>query len=198
MKTMEYSAQHGLDRLAEALRKYPVEKMAAAVRAQNRTMSALRAEAARRLQPDLAGMKIGTIKRQLKQTRATASNARAILEFSAKRFGLVRNVRLNQIATKWGTGARLGKMPFRLELADGTPVTPEQLKRLFIQRSHSGKVNVWVREGRHSRPFQAVVVAGVAAAYRARNLAPRLMNIGRERMAIVLEQEFKYRLSKGS
>lgn len=195
---MQYTATQNLDRLERALRDYPAEKMQAAVRAQNRVMSTLRAEAARRLQPDLAGIKIGTIKRQLKQTRATARNASAILEFSAKRFSLFSNVRLRQFATKWGTGARIGKMPFRLELADGTPVTPEQLNRLFIQRAKSGKVNVWVREGRTRRPFQAVVVAGVAAAYRSRNLAPLLLSMGRERMAIVLEQEFKFRLSKGS
>lgn len=194
---MQYSATHNLGRLEEALRNYPLEKMAAAVRAQNRVISTLRAESARRLQPDLAGIKIGTIKRQLKQTRATAGNLRAALEFSAKRFSVFFNVRLRQLATKWGTGARLGKMPFRIELADGTLVTPEQLNRLFIQRARTGKVNVWVRQGRRSRPFQAVVVAGVAAAYRARNLGPALLSLGRERMARVLEQEFRYRLSKG-
>lgn len=195
---MQYTATHNLGRLDRALRDYPVEKMQAAVRAQNRVISTLRAEAARRLQPDLAGIKIGTIKRQLKQTRATPGNSRAVLEFSAKRFSVFFNLRFGRIVTKWGTGARLGKMPFRLELADGTPVTPEQLKRLFIQRSRSGKVNVWVREGRRSHPFQAVVVAGVAAAYRARNLGPALLSLGRERMARVLEQEFRFRLSKGS
>lgn len=195
---MEYTATQNLDRLERALRDYPVEKMQAAMRAQNRVISTLRAEAARRLQPDLAGIKIGAIKRQLKQTRATSGNARAMLEFSAKRFSVFLNVRLARIVTKWGTGARLGKMPFRLELADGAPVSQEQLKRLFIQRARSGKVNVWVREGTRSRPFQALVVASVAAAYRSRNLGPSLLYLGRQRMATVLEQEFKFRLSKGA
>lgn len=196
---MEYTATQKLDRLERALREYPVQKMQAAVRALNRTATAVRAETARRLKPDLGGIKIGALKRQMKLANATKNNPRAILDYSAKRFRVFGNVDLRQIATKWGLGARLSKMPFKLELADGTPITSAQLQRMFIQRSRrTGRANVWVRLGLRSRPFQAVVVASVAEAYRVRTLGPAMLALGRERMAIVLEQEFKYRLSQRS
>jgi hypothetical protein len=193
---MQYAAKHDLGRLERALRDYPVEKLAAGVRAQNRAMTTVRSEGARRLQPELGGMKIGTIKRQLKQERATKSNPRAILDFSAKRFRLPGNLNIRQFATKWGTGVSVKNLPFKLELADGTPVTGDMLRRLFLQRSRAGAVHAWVRMGKSSTPFQAVVVASTAEAFRSKRLGPTLVEVGRARMAVVLEQEFRFRLSK--
>lgn len=190
-------ARHDLRRLERALGLYPKEVMAAAVRAKNRSMTSARDQGARRVQQDLGGIKIGTIKRQLKRLRASAARPMAVLEFSEKRFRAFGNLTVRQIATKWGTGARIGRLPFRLELADGTPVSAEQMRRFFLQRTRStGRVNVWVREGTRSHPFHSVVVPSLAHVFRERGLGDFVADVWRERFAVVFRQEAKFRLSK--
>lgn len=174
---------------------YPRELLAAGVRAKNRAMTTVRKEGARLMKPEFAGVKVGTLKRQMRQSRATREVPRAVLTFSAKRFRLLGNLPLRTIATKWGTGVRLGRLPFRLELADGSPVSADMLRRFFVQRARSsGRVNVWVREGKRSEPFQAVVAPSLAHAFRERGIGFRLVEIGRRRFHEVLRQEMRFRL----
>lgn len=190
------TVHHDLRSLEARLRLHPKELLAADLRTRNRTATQSRTEAVRRLRPELPGVKAGTIRRQLKITRATRTNLRATLEFSAKRLRLFGNLPLRQIATKFGTGARVGRPPFRLELADGTQLSSAQLSRLFIQRARTGAVNVWVREGSRSRPFQAVVIGSLSRAFRERGVKAPLLAYGRERYRVVFAQEMKYRVSK--
>ena len=187
---------HDLRGLEARLRLYPQELLAADVRAKNRTASSSRTEAVRLLRVLLPGIKAGTLRRQLKITRASRSVPRATLEFSAKRLRLFGNVPLQRIASKYGTGARLGRLPFRIELADGTPISAAQLTRMFIQRSSSGRSNVWVREGSKSRPIQAVVTGTLSRAYREEGVGSAVISFGRARFRTVLTQEFRYRIAK--
>jgi hypothetical protein len=183
-------------RLAAALGDYPRQMLAAGVRAQNRTMTTLRKEAATLLQPQLAGIKVGTLKRQLRLERATGASPRGLLEFSANRFRAFGNLPLRQIRTRYGTGVALSRQPYRLELADGTPLSAEIVRRLFLQRSRSGKVNVWARDGSLRFPIHAVVTPSVAHAFRERLIGARLVALGRTRFSTVLRQEMTFRLAK--
>ena len=187
---------HDLRGLEARLRLHPKELLAADVRTRNRVASSSRTHAVRLLRPELAGLKAGTIRRQLKITRATGARPVATLEFSAKRLRVFGNVALRLIATKWGTGARLGRLPFRLELADGSPVTAEQMSRFFIQRTRSGRPNVLVREGRKSTPIQAVVLPSPSHAFRERGVGAQTIAYGRGRFRVVFAQEMKFRVSK--
>ena len=189
--------RHDLRGLEARLGEYPRQYLAAAVRAQNRTLTTLRKVGAQQLGAEFPGLKAATLKRQMRLQRASSTAPRATLSFSAKRFRLLSNLPLRQIATRWGTGVRLPRLPFRLELADGTPVSAEQLRRFFLQRARtSGMVNVWVREGRASMPFQAVVAPSLAHAFRERGIGTRLVLLGRARFHEVLGQEMQYRLKR--
>lgn len=190
------TVRHDLSGLEARLRLHPKELLAADLRARNLTATSSRTEAVRRLRSELPGIKAGTIRRQLKITRATRTNLRAMLEFSEKRLRLFGNTPLRRIVSRYGTGARLSKMPFRVELADGTAVTSDQLRRLFIQRSRGGLVNVWVREGSKSKPFQAVVVGSLSRAFRERGIGPAVLAFGRQRMRVVFAHEMKFRIAK--
>jgi hypothetical protein len=187
--------RHDLNALEARLAEYPKQMLAAAVRAQNRTISTLRKEGAKRISGEFPGIKSATLKRQMRMQLANRNAPRAALTFSAKRFRLFGNVPLRQIATKYGTGVKLGRLPFRLELADGTPVSQEMFRRFFLQRARSSRaINVWVREGKGSIPFQAVVAPSLAHAFRERAIGEALVRLGRERFQVVLRQEMTFRL----
>jgi hypothetical protein len=188
--------RHDLNALEARLAEYPKQMLTAAVRAQNRTISTLRKEGAKRMAGVFPGIKSATLKRQMRMQLATSSAPQAKLSFSGNRFRLFGNVPLRRIATKWGTGVRLGRLPFRLELADGTPVSQEMFRRFFLQRARSsGVVNVWVREGTGSVPFQAVVAPSLAHAFREQGIGDALVGLGRVRFQIALKQEMNFRLA---
>src|SRR5262245_54828359 len=125
--TLEVLITHDLPSLERRLDLYPKELLQADVRARNRSMVSAKADAAKRMSPDLGGIKVGTIKFQIKQKSATQAAPLASLEFSNKRFRLFGNFNLKLLNSKYGTGVRLGRMPYRLEFADGTAVTDVHL-----------------------------------------------------------------------
>jgi len=195
---IEVQVRHNLDRIIQDLTQYPAEFMAAGVRAKNKSAVSAVAAAARDIQRELAGVKIGTLKRQLIIKRATAQNDTASIEFSAKRFRIFGNIPITTFKTRWGTtGIRISKVPFRLELADGTSISAEQFRRMFVQRSRTGKVNVWTRIGAKSLPIQAVVAPSLAHVFRERGVGTRTLNFWLDRFQVVLEQEMKFRLGRG-
>lgn len=190
----EPDVKHTLRRLEAGLSEYPSQIMAAAVRSLNRTIFTVRKEAATAMARDLPGLKIGTIKRQLKLLRATRTRPTAILQFSEKRFRLFGNFVTRQ--TK--TGVPLRRVPWRIENLEGEPISADQLRHAFIQRSHRGAVNVWLRTSLVGKryPITALVAPSLASAFVARGIGARLIASGRARFAVVFDQEATYRIGK--
>lgn len=195
MPRTTFQVTHDLKGLEARLGAYPQETMAAAVRALNRTMTTVRAEAARSMQKELGGLKIGVIKRQLKQQRATRAVPLAVLTFSNKRFRLFGNYASAQ--TKHGVPIRRG--PWRLEDLDGDPIKPADLAHAFIQRPRrGGAINVWIRSSVVGKryPITAILAPSLSSAFAERQAGQALLRVGRDRFRVVLQQEMTFRLSK--
>lgn len=186
--------RHSLKRLEKSLNQYAAEQMAAHVRASNRAMTTVRKEGATEMRAVLPGLKVGTIKRQMKQDRATRLSPAAVLTFTANRFRLFAGFGARQTAS----GVRISGAPWRIETADGQTVSPAQLSQAFIQRSRaSGSPFVFLRAGAARYPITSLLAPSLATAFAERGIGAGLVRIGRARYAVVLEQERKFRLSKG-
>lgn len=184
---------HTLARLEAAVLLHPKELLAANVRAKNRAVASVRTEAVRLLRPLFPGLKAGSIRRQLKITWAKAKDPRAILEFSAKRFRLFGNFNARQ--TKRGVRA---PNVWRLETLDGVVVPAQILAHAFIQRGRaSGVPHVGVRMNTRRYPITTLQGSSLATTFRSRYLGDILLNFGRRRFRIVLDQEMRYRIAKG-
>jgi len=183
--------RHDLAGLQARLGLLPQERLQAAVRALNRTMTTVRAQAARDMGKEYAGLKIGAIKKRLRFKKATRSDAIATITFSGRRFRLINwNVRQTK------TGIR-GRLPWALETGDGKRITPAQLRHAFIRASRThGIANVWQRAGKARMPIEVIVAPSLAAAFVERRIGEALVKVARERFRIVFEQEAKFRLSK--
>lgn len=185
------TVHHDLRALEAALREYPRALLQADVRTKNRTAAATRTEAVRRLRAELPGLKAGVIRRQMKIVRATSTNPRALLEFTAKRFRLFGNFNARQ--TKGGV--RVSRLPWRIETLDGDIVPPQILAHAFIQRGRrSGVPHVWIRVGPQRYPITALLGSSLATAFKQRGLGSELIAFGRSRFRIVFGQEMRYRL----
>jgi hypothetical protein len=186
--------RHTLDRLSARLSLLPAERLQAAVRALNRTMTTVRAEAARELQDEYVGMRIAAIKKRLRFTRATRANPSATITFSGKRIPLYGNFNMRGVG-RWGV--RFRGLPWRLETISGDAVTPEMLERAFRQRSRrTGRADVFARHTSRRESFDLIVAPGIARAFAERNIGVALERVARDRFEIVFEQEAKFRLSK--
>ena len=184
--------RHDIAGLQARLQLLPKERMQAAVRALNRTMTTVRAEASREMRKAYPGLKVSTLKRRIRFTRATRAKALATLTFSAKRFRLVGNWNVRQ--TKQGIR---GRLPWRLETADGTEIPASALRQGFIRAAtNTGVSNVWLRDGKARYPIQAVLAPGLNAAFVERHIGRALSRTARARFAVVFEQEARFRLSR--
>lgn len=193
----EPDVKHTLRRLEAGLSEYPSQIMAAAVRSLNRTIFTVRKEAASAMARDLPGLKVGTIKRQMKLLRATRSTPTAILQFSEKRFRLFGNFVNRQ--TK--TGVPLRRVPWRIENLEGEAIPAEALRHAFIQRSRvGGGVNVWLRTSLVGKryPITALLAPSLSSAFAQRGIGARLIASGRSRFAVVFDQEATFRLGKAA
>lgn len=190
---MNGTVQHNLDSLGRALELSADEALAAGVRSMNRAATTVRAESVRHIAEFLPGLKLASIRRQTKIDRASNTTRRAIIEISAKRFRLYSNFTTRQ--SKHGVPLR--RFPWRMESADGEEISPAELRKAFIQRGRqSGRPNVWVRLGKQRFPITAIFAASAAMTFRERNLGPELMDIGRQRLKDVYEQETRFLLSR--
>lgn len=185
-----------LNALTARLDLLPKERMAAAVRALNRTITTVRAESARALQKDYPGLKSAALKKRLRFTKATRTSLVARLTFRSGRFSIFHNwpgVR------QTNAGVRLSRMPWAIETWDGTRVSPEVLRRAFIRRpaGNRGQENVYIRVGNVPRyPIQGLVAPSVASAFAERRIGEQMARLARTRFAVVFQQEAKFRLSK--
>lgn len=202
--------RHTLDEYTRRLGLLQGERMQAAVRTLNRTLTTVRAEGARSMSREYPGLKIGTLKRQMKFERASRTKPEAALVFSGKRFRLFGNWPIAKTLTATGVRVRLrglqkgrggisvpARLPFRVETGDGKPVSIAQLRQAFIQRPRSGgQPNVFVRSGRDRYPIEVLVAPSLAAAFIERGIGDALSRTARQRFEVVFQQEAQFRLSK--
>src|SRR3954469_24245087 len=171
------------------------DRVAATVRALNRTISTVRKDSARRLQVEYVGLKIAAIKRRVRLLRATQRNPVAALVFSGKRIPLYGNFGMRGVA-RWGVQFR--GLPWRIETVTGEQVTPDMLQRAFRQRSsRTGRADVFARHTAARASFELLLAPGLARAVVERKIGDALVRLARERFSVVFEQEAQFRLSKG-
>lgn len=189
------NVRHNLERVVADLGLLPQERNAAAVRALNRTMTTVRAEAARSLAREFAGLKIGTIKKRLPFRRATRAAPTAWVTFKSTRFSLFHNWRVRDTGR---TGVRVGALPYRLETWEGLPVTPAHLRQAFVQRptANRGRHSVYIRVGKSRYPIEGIVAPSLAAAFGERHIGSAMVRLARSRFAVVLAQESRFRISR--
>jgi hypothetical protein len=186
--------RHTMDRLAANLRLYPKERLAAAVRALNRTGTTVRAEAARELQKSYRGLRIAAIKKRMRFTRATRLNPSMAVIFSGKRIPLYGNFNMRPTG-KWGV--RFSGLPWRLETVTGEVVTPQMLERAFRQRStRTGRADVFSRHTAQRQSFELVLAPGIARAFAEQGVGATVVRVARARFQVVFRQEAQFRLSK--
>jgi hypothetical protein len=194
---MQVNVRHDLKGLEAVLDLYPKELLAAGVRAVNKTLVSVRQAAVNELKPELPGLKVGAIRNQLKIKRATSREFVATLTFTEKRFRLYGNF----ARTQTRRGIRLRSMPWRIETLDGEQVPVSVLRHAFIQRAViSGVPNVWIRTSLVGKryPITALLAPSLASAFVERGIGNAVIQVGRIRFPVVLEQEAKFRLSKRS
>ena len=168
--------------------------MPAVSRAINRAAVTVRAEAARELAKQYRGLRIGAIKARIKQTeRATRSSPRAVLRFSASRIPLVA-FRLRRLATKWGTGIATAALPAGLMRIPAftrgeAPVTREQLRSAFVQRSRRGTANVWLRQGKPGIPIDVIVAPSLSRTLAEKKIDAAMLRVGYARFQAVFAQD---------
>ncbi len=133
----------------------------ATVRALNRTITSVRAQAAREMRKDYGSLPIRILKAMMKFTRANTATLTAKLTFSNKRIPLIR---WNAVQTSRGVRV---KGPKNMETWTGDPITTEMLNNAFIQTARSNGVkNVYIRVAGSKRyPIEGIVVASLAATY---------------------------------
>lgn len=185
--------KHELADLEARLGLLPRERLQAAVRAINRTMTTVRAESARALQREYPGVRIADLKRRLRFKRASQREPSAMLEFSGRRIALYDNFGMRGIG-KWGV--RFSKLPWRLEGVGGDPVSPEILARAFRNRGRGGRATVFSRWTKHRLSHEVLVAPGPARAFAERGIGDAMTRLARTRFATVFLQEANFRLSK--
>lgn len=132
----------------------------ATVRALNRTITSVRAQAAREMRKDYGSLPIRILKAMMKFTRANTATLTAKLTFSNKRIPLIR---WNAVQTSRGVRV---KGPKRMQTWGGKEITPDMLSSAFIQAAGSNGVrNVFIRLGSKRYPIEGIVSASLAATY---------------------------------
>jgi len=185
--------RHTLDRLEANLGMLAKERLQAAVRAMNRTMTTVRKEAATDLRKEYPGVKIALLKARMKLKRASQQIPTAAVVFSGKRFALYGNFGMRAFG-KWGVG--FGKLPWRIETISGETVPPEMLARAFRNRRSGGRATVFSRHTKVRTSQEVLVAPGIARALTEKHIGNSLTRVARKRFAIVFLQEMNFRLSK--
>jgi hypothetical protein len=187
------NVKHDLAELSARLGLMQQERMAAAVRAANRTMTTVRKRAADDLKKEYPGLRVSQLKARMKLTRATRQTPVAAVTFSGRRIALFGNFGMRSVG-RWG--ARFSKLPWRLETISGEPVTQEMLARAFRQRGPGGRASVFARHTKVRTSHEVLLAPGVARALVEQKIGDALVRFARDRFSVVFVQEAKFRLSK--
>lgn len=193
MTDLRVDVRHQLASLADRIALLPEERLLAGVRAANRTMTTVRAQASRALRPEYPGIKAAQIKARMPLKRATRSEPIAAITFSGKRFTLYGGFGMRALG-KWGV--RFSKLPWRIETVSGEEVSPQMLQRAFRNRGTGGRAQVFSRHTKVRTSHEVLVAPGLARAIVERHHGEALRNFARSRFMVVFFQEAKYRLSK--
>lgn len=132
----------------------------AAPRALNRTIASVRVQAAQEFKKDYGALLIRVLKGQMRFIQATRSKPVAELRFSGKRFRL-----LNWGATQTPHGVRVTGMPKKIIAPDGSTINTGDLAHAFIETSHKGITNIWLRAGKARYPINALLAPSLGAAF---------------------------------
>lgn len=185
----------------------------AAVRALNKTMTTIKADAARSLQKDYPGLKIAKIKSRLPIKKATSAVSTAVLTFNGARIPLYGNFgmrvtkasRGKKGAGRRGAGLRGGfgvsfsKLPWRIETPEGKTVSSEMLARAFRNRlRQGGRATVFAREGAERMPISVLLAPGLARTAVEHRILQATADAGRARFGVVFAQELRFLISKGA
>lgn len=190
----EIDIRADLDRIRLKMGLVERELMPAAVRAMNKTITTVRAEASKALRRDYPGIKAGKLKARMKLIRATRNKPSAAVVFSGTRFSLFGNFGMRAFG-KWGV--RFAKLPWRVETLEGEAVGADRLARAFRNRlSRSGRAAVFSRESKHRLSHEILVAPGLARAVVERHVGTTLVRIGHARFLMVFDQEVRFMLSK--
>lgn len=175
------------------------EVLPAAVRAMNKTLTTVRAEATKELRRDYPGVKASAMKARMKLVRATRGKPTAAVVFSGSRFSLYGNFGMRPFG-QWGV--RFSKLPWRVETLSGDDAT-EELKanplRVFRNRLRSGgRAAVFLRWTEKRLSQEMLLAPGIARAIGERRVGAVGVRVGRARFAEVFAQEVRFILSKRS
>lgn len=189
---MKVDIKFDADRVVAQLKATRTEVVdVATVRALNRTITSVRAEAARQMRADYGDLPIRVLKGMMRFIRATKRTLTATLVFSGRRIPLVR---WGAVQTPYGVRVRRG--PSRLEMFDGTPVPPDALRHAFLQVSRRGVRNAWIRIGRARYPITGLVAPSLARNFVEGRIQAALMATARATFARNMESELRFALSK--
>jgi hypothetical protein len=162
----------------------------ATARALNRTITSLRAQAAREMRKDYGNLPIRILKALMRFARANKYQLQAKLTFSNKRIPLLR---WNAIQT--ATGVKV-KGPKRIETWEGEVVPPEALRHAFIATSANGVRSVFLRVGKKRYPITGVVAASLARSYVEGRINALLTDSARTKFFINYQRELKFALGQ--
>lgn len=169
-------------------------KEGAIVRALNRTLTTVRLEAQKILQPEV-GLPAMQVRRQILFTRATKATLKALLRFSNKRIRLTR-----YDARQMADGVKLRGPKYLIAKptwgAAEYELTLEQLRHAFIvasRRNNPGNaLNVWLREGRERYPLILLLAPSLSDVFVRSAIGKSMVAVAQRRFAEVIAQELRF------
>lgn len=200
---MIVDVRHDLTRMEARIGLLPRQRMAAAVRAMNRTMTTVRKEAVSLLREEYPGLKAKDIRTRLPIERAKTAQPVAAITFSGRRIALYgrfgMRARANRRGRAFGVAFRKGALPWRLETIGGEEVTPEMLARAFRNRStRTGQPIVLTRLTKVRTSHEVLVAPGLARAFSERGVGRAVEIVLRRRWDEAFAQELKFQQLKAA
>ena len=164
-----------LDRLSLARREI---KEKAVVRALNRTVDNVRAEAVRRVRETYT-LKAGTVRQQMRVEKAWGGRLSASVVASG------RPIPLYEFAARWSP--RMAGASFAVKRGNR-----KTLKDTFIAEMKSGHKGVFERQGAKRLPIEEKYSIGVPGMFGAKDMQRVLSTIGMQRFNVNLAQQIKF------
>lgn len=166
------------------------EVMPAGVRAMNRALTSVRAEAVRQLKPQYSGIKVSAIRARLNMIKASNSKPTAVLIFSPSRIQLYGNFSMHTFGK---FGVRWGALPWRVETPDGEEISKSDLDRAFRNRlTKDGRPVVMIRVQSKRYPVAVLLAPGMARTAVEKQILEACKTVGYSSFA----SNFKHELSR--
>lgn len=166
----------------------------ATVRSLNRTLTTVRAEAARAVQPDI-GLPMMQVRRQIIFRRATKATLMAALKFSNRRLRLTRYG-----ARQLANGVQLRGPKYLIAKptwgAAEYEMTLAELRNAFIVASRrnnpANALNVWLREGKERYPLILLLAPSLSDVVLKSSIDKAMVAVAQRRFAEVIAQELRF------